>query len=182
MEGTKKSGKEIIRAVVLVMTVILIAAIAALIVGSVIGSDAFSGNSGSKVENLTAVDNITAQSFSIQSISPFITCTLLEVQNATDSTVITSGNYTQPTTCSIIATSDSEFIDFNWEVNYTFVNPGAAGGVINLTVLTNGFGGFVSGIVGFLAVIGIIIGILWLVLYIKPLFSKSEGIQGFDAS
>ncbi len=54
--------------------------------------------------------------------------------------------------------------------------------VINITELTDGFSGFVTGIVTFLAVIGIIVGVMWLVSYIRPLFSKDEGIQGFDAN
>ena len=54
--------------------------------------------------------------------------------------------------------------------------------MINITELTDGFSGFVTGIVTFLAVIGIIVGVMWLVSYIKPLFSKDEGIQGFDSA
>lgn len=182
MEGTKKSGKEITRAVILVLTVVLLVAIAALITGSVIGSEAFSGTSGTESNELTSLDNITAQNFDILGSRSTAVCTVTGVGNLTGGETITSGNYTLPTSCSILAADDSEYIGEDWEVNYTWTTPGAAGGVINLTVLTNGFGGFVSGIVGFLAVIGIIIGILWLVVYIKPLFSKSEGIQGFDAS
>ncbi len=52
--------------------------------------------------------------------------------------------------------------------------------VINITELTEGFSGFVTGIVTFLAVIGIIVGVIWLVYYIKPLFSKDDGLQSFD--
>ncbi len=178
--NSSKEGKNIIGAVILVMVVVLISAIAALIVGSVLGSEVFSGSSGSSVENLTAVDNITTQSFSILSTDSFATCTLLAVQNSTSGTALTSGNYTQPTGCSILATESSEFIGFNWEVNYTFVRPGSAGVAINITTLTTGFGAFISGIVIFLAVIGIIVGVMWLVSYIRPLFSKEDGIQSFD--
>lgn len=51
--------------------------------------------------------------------------------------------------------------------------------IINTTVLTDGFAAFVLGIVTFLGVIGIIIGIVWLISYLRPLFSKDEGIQSF---
>lgn len=178
MEDQKK---KVLNSVSLVMVVVLIIAIAALIVGSVLGTEAFGGTSGATVENLTAVDNITAQSFSILSSAQFSTCTLLAVENATTGTAIASGNYTLPTSCSIIATDASGFIGFNWEVNYTFVDPGLAGSVIDIAGLTTGFSGFASGIIAFLAVIGIIIGVMWLVSYIKPLFSKEEGISGFEA-
>ena len=51
--------------------------------------------------------------------------------------------------------------------------------IINVTELTEGFSGFVTGIVTFLAIIGIIIGVVWLISYLKPLFSKDDGIQSF---
>ncbi len=37
-------------------------------------------------------------------------------------------------------------------------------------------------IIGFFAVIGVIIAIVWLIGYIKPLFSKEDGIQTFTGS
>lgn len=54
--------------------------------------------------------------------------------------------------------------------------------IINVTVLTDGFSAFVLGIVTFLGIIGIIIGIVWLISYLKPLFSKDDGIQSFAGS
>ncbi len=51
--------------------------------------------------------------------------------------------------------------------------------IVNVTLLTNGFSAFVVGIVTFLGIIGIIIGIVWLISYLRPLFSKEEGIQSF---
>lgn len=54
--------------------------------------------------------------------------------------------------------------------------------IINVTELTDGFSAFVLGIVTFLGIIGVIIGIVWLVSYLKPLFSKDDGIQSFTAA
>ena len=54
-----------------------------------------------------------------------------------------------------------------------------ADAIINVTILTDGFSDFVVGIVTFLGIIGIIIGVVWLISYLKPLFSKDEGIQSF---
>lgn len=178
----EKQGKNVISSVVLVMVVVLVVAISALIIGSVLGAEVFSGTSGSTVENLSNVTNITPVNFGILSTSSDATCVLLEVQNASNQVVITSGNYTLPTTCTIQATSASQYIGNTWNVNYTFTTPGSAGSVINITELTSGFGGFISGLIGFLAVIGIIVGVMWLVLYIRPLFSKEEGVQNFDAN
>lgn len=178
----EKQGKNVINSIVLVLVVVLVVAISALIVGSVLGAEVFSGTSGSTVENVSNVTNITAVNFGILSTSSDATCILLEVKNAADQVAIASGNFTQPTTCTIQATSASNFIGNAWQVNYTFTTPGAAGSVINITELTDGFGGFVTGLISFLAVIGIIIGVMWLVFYIRPLFSKEEGVQNFDAN
>lgn len=181
-KGNNKSKKNIINSVILVMIVVLLAAISALIVGSVLGSEAFSGSSGVGSEDLTALDNITAQDLSILSSHSTAVCTLTGVGNATGGEAITSGNYTQPTTCSIIATDGSEYLGEDWAINYTWTTPGNAGSVIDMAGLTTGFGGFISGIVTFLAVIGIIAGVIWLIGYIRPLFSRKDGIQGFDAN
>lgn len=54
--------------------------------------------------------------------------------------------------------------------------------IINTTYLGAQFSAFVTALVGFLAVIGVIIAIVWLVGYIKPLFDKKNGIQTFSGS
>ena len=51
--------------------------------------------------------------------------------------------------------------------------------LINTTWIAAQFGLFVTALLGFLAVIGVIIAIVWLIGYIKPLFSKEDGIQTF---
>jgi hypothetical protein len=47
--------------------------------------------------------------------------------------------------------------------------------IINVTELTDAFGGFVTALVGFLAIIGIVVAVVWLFQYVKSLFSKKEG-------
>jgi len=51
--------------------------------------------------------------------------------------------------------------------------------LINTTWIGVQFGLFVTALLGFLAVIGVIIAIVWLISYIKPLFSKEGGLQDF---
>ncbi len=51
--------------------------------------------------------------------------------------------------------------------------------LINTTWIGVQFGLFVTALLGFLAVIGVIIAIVWLISYIKPLFSKEGGLQTF---
>jgi len=54
--------------------------------------------------------------------------------------------------------------------------------IINTTAISNSFGSFVTALIGFFAVIGVIIAIVWLISYIKPLFDKKDGIQSFAGS
>ena len=54
--------------------------------------------------------------------------------------------------------------------------------IINVTDFENQFSAFVTALIGFFAVIGVIVAVVWLVSYIKPLFSKKDGIQTFAGS
>ena len=53
--------------------------------------------------------------------------------------------------------------------------------IINVTAVSNTFGSFVTNLIAFLAVIGTIVGVVWLVMYVKKLFDKEEGLQGISA-
>jgi len=53
--------------------------------------------------------------------------------------------------------------------------------IINTTALGESFGTFVTNLVAFLAIIGTIVGVVWLVMYVKKLFDKQEGIQAITA-
>jgi len=53
--------------------------------------------------------------------------------------------------------------------------------IINVTAISNAFGEFVTGLIAFLAVIGTIVGVVWLVFYVKALFDKKTGLQGISA-
>jgi len=51
--------------------------------------------------------------------------------------------------------------------------------IINTTVLEGYFSTFVTGFMALISVIGVVVGLVWLVGYIKPLFDKKSGIQSF---
>ena len=53
--------------------------------------------------------------------------------------------------------------------------------IINVTALSESFGLFVTGLIGFLAIIGTILGVVWLVGYVKQLFDKKTGLQAISA-
>ena len=71
-------------------------------------------------ETLVSVDNVTATSFAILSTQPTASCSLTVVVNATGGETIASGNYTQPTSCTIIATAGSSYNGTNWNVTYGY--------------------------------------------------------------
>lgn len=53
--------------------------------------------------------------------------------------------------------------------------------IINTTEVSDSFGAFVTNLIAFLAVIGTIVGVVWLVMYVRKLFDKKEGLQGISA-
>lgn len=53
--------------------------------------------------------------------------------------------------------------------------------IVNTTAISESFGSFVTNLIAFLAVIGTIVGVVWLVMYVKKLFDKREGITDITA-
>ena len=186
MDNTEARGKAIFGSIALVVGVVILVAIAGLITGSVLSSSVFNDVTTTAIvsnETLANVDNLSITSFAVLSSFSGASCTLNEVINTTDGVVITAGNYTQPTSCTILGTNESIFNGVSWNVSYNYTNTATANVAgVNITLLTNGFSAFVVGIVTFLGIIGIIIGIVWLISYLRPLFSKDDGIQSFAGS
>lgn len=57
----------------------------------------------------------------------------------------------------------------------------AAVTIVNVTLLQNAIGAFLTGLWAFFGLAGTIIGIVWIVGYIKDLFSKKEGLGTITA-
>lgn len=53
--------------------------------------------------------------------------------------------------------------------------------IINVTLYKQRYSEFADGATTFLQLIGLILGISLLVVYLKPIFSKEDGVQGFAA-
>ena len=53
--------------------------------------------------------------------------------------------------------------------------------IINTTAISASFGSFVTNLIAFLAVIGTIVGVVWLVMYVRKLFDKKEGLTNITA-
>jgi len=53
--------------------------------------------------------------------------------------------------------------------------------IINTTTISTQYGAFVTAVLAFLTIGGTIIGIVWLLKYVKGLFDKNSGISGMTA-
>ena len=180
----KERAKKIFGAIGLVTGAVILLAIAGLITGAILGSSVFADTvttGTNSNETLVGVNETLTQDFAILSTFPNAVCTLSTVYNQSG-TLISSANYTEPLTCQILAVAASEFIDEDWDVTYGYVNTQSNTAGLNVTELSEGFSGFVTGIVAFLAIIGLIIGVVWLISYLRGLFSKEEGIQSFSGN
>ena len=84
--------------------------------------------------------------------------------------------------CSTVCPFDAIYIGEDINATYTFAytstrNPTG----VNISQIQEQFGLFVTGLLAFLAIIGTIIGVVWLVFYVKQLFDKKDGLQGITA-
>ena len=179
-------GKKILESIGLVMAVVIFAVIGALIVGSILSLPIFNNviSSGTVVnESLGAVDNVTNVTLAIKSSISNAICSLTTLYNSTGGETVSSGNYTFYTTaCNLILNSSSSYINesLNASYSYTYDTNTSIGGV-NVAAVSDAFGAFITGLIAFLAVIGTIVGVVWLIFYVKALFDKKKGISAITA-
>ena len=185
MVKSQKTGKQIVEAIVLVMAVVIISVVAALVVGTLLSETIFTNIEESGTisnETLSSVSNVTNSSFSILATSSSAVCGLTITTNATGGEIVNSDNYTFFTDCKLILFANSTYIGEDINATYTFAytstrNPTG----VNISQIQEQFGLFVTGLLAFLAIIGTIIGVVWLVFYVKQLFDKKDGLQGITA-
>jgi len=178
--GNEEQGKKIMQGVVVVMAVIILVLVSALIIGSFISSTAFQTTlSGSVANNtLSSVTNVSNSTLSIKSTYSNAICSLTSIINTTGGETVASGNYTfYSTACNLILSATTDYNATDLNATYTWTSVQNLIGGVNTTWIGVQFGLFVTALLGFLAVIGVIIAIVWLISYIKPLFSKEDGIQ-----
>lgn len=178
-------GKDIFQAISIATVIVILTVIAALVVSTVLNNSVFTDitTTGTNTnETLTAVDNVTNSTFAIISTQPSATCTLTSLVNATGAEAVAAGNYTFYTNCNLILADDSEYIGEDLNVTYSYSHAsGTSLAGVNATRIQADFGSFVTNMIAFLAVIGTIIGIIWLLLYVRRLFDKKEGLNGITA-
>jgi len=179
-------AKDILDSIAIAMLVVVFVVISALIVATITDSSVFTDipTTGTNTnETLTNVTNITASTFDIISTRADSTCTLTSAVNASDGTLLSAGNYTfTGSGCTLILEDDSSYIgeDLNVTYGYSYTSGTSLAGV-NVTEISEDFGSFVTNLIAFLAVLGTIIGVIWLVLYVRRLFDKKEGINNLTA-
>jgi len=129
------------------------------------------------------VDNVTNSTFAIASSHPDATCNLDQVYNATGGEIILgAGNYTYYTDCNLILQDGSPYVGEDLKVDYSYVySSGNNYAGINVSQLGTTFGAFVTGIIAFFAISGVLIGILFLLKYVIVLFSKKDGLGNISA-
>lgn len=156
--------------------IIMVIVFFALVLGSILSVDLFSNidvTSSVTNETLSAVNATVNSSFAILSTYPAATCTLTSLVNATDAAVVPASNYTFYTDCNLILTAGSDFIDedVNITYGYTYTSNNTLAG-IDVTSLSAIFAAFVVAITSFIVIGGTLLGILWILPFIKPLFKK----------
>lgn len=177
----KGTYKNITGSIGLITGLIILVLVCALIVGSLTSQSTFTdiaktgtitNESGGFINSSGyTLDEADADDFSLSSIL---------VLNATGDITITAGNYT--VTAGVITNATAETWDsvlITYEYGYTD-DTNVAG--VDIGGLGTAFGAFVTALLSFLAVMGAIIAIVWLISYIKPLFDKKEGIQALSGS
>lgn len=96
-----------------------------------------------------------------------------------DGILITLANlvdYTINTATGLFTIVNDDYLWAELQVSWDY-NNGETCDIIDKDTIESAFSAFVMGLLGFLGVMGVIIGILWLFYYLKPLFSKEDGIQ-----
>ena len=180
-------GKKIIESIAIVIMVVIVSVIGGLIIGTILDSSTFDNifiSDSASNETILAVSNITFRTVANAGLDSF-SMTLGIVTNATDGAIIDSGNYTSTSNGTIIATAGGAISTFNatnWNVTYTYtydsgINPTR----LDVDNVSDQFGLFITGLLAFLAIIGTIVGVVWLVFYVKMLFNKKSGLNTLTA-
>ena len=176
-----KIYKNITGAIGLIVALIILILVSALIVGSLTSQSTFTDivKSNSIVNETGGYINGTGYTLDNADADDFTLGTTI-MFNATDNSTIESGNYT--VTAGVVTNATAvNYLDVWITYDYTYTDESNYAGV-NVASLGTAFGAFVTALIGFLGVMGAIIAIVWLLFYIKPLFSKKDGVQSFAGS
>ena len=169
-------------AIAVAMLVVILVVVAGLVVSSITSNSIFTDiTAGGTVTNETgAYLNSSGYTLDSASESGFTSPAITALFNATDDSVVELANVTVSGAGVITNASAVAYNDILVSYTYTYSTDRNLAGV-NVTAIGNSFGEFVTNLVAFLAIIGTILGVVWLVFYVKELFNKKTGIQAMTA-
>jgi hypothetical protein len=174
------TGKQIMAATGTVTALILLMLVSALVVSSLASNIVLTEStlSGAVTNETGAYINETGYTLALATATSFASPVITALYNATDDTAFGVGNATVSATGVVTNATVTNWDDVLVSYTYTYTDGSTSSGV-NITAVSAAFGLFITALVGFFGVIGVIIAIVWLIGYIKPLFDKKDGIQSF---
>ena len=152
----------------------------ALVIGSILSISIFSNvdvTGDVANETIAGLDEVTNVTLASKALDADTSCSLTSLLNTTDGEVITATNYTfYADACNIILLAGSPYIANGGNVNVTYgytyeSNESSALGV-DINALSAIFAAFVVAVTSFIVIGGTLLGILWILPYIRPLFRK----------
>ena len=157
-------------------SIIMITVFFALVLGSILSIDIFTNidvDGTVTNETITNASAVTNSTMAIIATYPAATCTLTSLVNSTDAVAVPASNYTFYTDCNLILTATSGFIgeDVNATYAYTYESSNTLAG-IDVDALSAIFAAFVVAVTAFIVIGGTLLGILWILPFIKPLFKR----------
>jgi len=180
MANTKDLTGSIITALVITVFVVIAALIVSTVLSNSVFTDIPTTGTTSDDEVTFALGNYT---LSIESTHPTAECSNIEIINSTGGEeIIGNGNYTfYYPLCIYEVQADSAYLDSEVNVSYDYsYASGTSLAGVNSTEISEDFGEFVTNLIAFLAIVGTIIGVVWLVYYVRRLFDK-DGLQNISA-
>jgi len=180
--ANQKNAKEVINSIVVAMLVVLMVVISALIVGTITSDSTFTDipSSQTATNETGAYINATGYTLDNAGVSGFASPVITAIYNTTDNATIGLGNATVSAAGVLTNATATTWTDVYISYTYDQASGTSLAGV-NVTEIRDDFGSFVTNLIAFLAVIGTVLGVVWLVLYVRRLFSKKEGIQEITA-
>jgi len=184
LKMAKQKAKDLFDSIVIAMAVVIMIVIAALIVGTLTSNSVFddivaTGSVADEYGWLNGTNYTLANAGAYGFSNPVIVEMWANETGEYDISIPVE-NATLYDDGVIVTADADDYADVAISYTYSY-NSGTSLAGFNASQATEAFGAFVTNLIAFLAVMGTILGVIWLVLYVRRLFDKKEGIQGVTA-
>jgi len=161
-----------------VFLILMTIAFVSLVVGSILNSDSFTtiDSSATVINETGGCINSTGCFVSNYQVEGFKNVAITQIINISDNVTILAGNYTISAAGLVTNLTAAEYTSILTSYTYDYSTNNTAVGV-NPNALSAIFSAFVVAITALITVGGTIIGVLWLLPYIKPLFDRKNGLD-----